>query len=428
MFEQQESHVYARPVTMPLACSPLITSEEPPLGPIRMVPIASLTESSFCRDIYDLIAPPDLLESVSRIGIQTPVWITAEDKIIAGHRRVDACRRLGITEIPAQVVPDFNGWSLESNIQRNKTTMEKLAEADAIVAYLAPLAKERQLAGVKVDPGQDLTKGRTMDLVAKHMGMSRTKAAQLFKIRDQWPDLLKKIDSGNKTAHTVIKTMQMEANKERQRTELLTEMNMSDINPVIQLGDFRKLGTAIPDNSISLLLTDPPYPARYLPLWDDLGALAARVLVPGGYLVSYSGHLHLPTCMAHLEKHLNYYWMMALLHAGQSKVVFARNLIADYKPILVYAKPPLGRNYRCFHDVVEGEKKEKALHEWQQDVRPFEELIHNFCPLGGRILEPFSGSGSVIRAAINCKRDVTAFEVNPDTYAILEQRFPKHTK
>ncbi len=58
-------------------------------------------------------------------------------------------------------------------------------------------------------------------------------------------------------------------------------------------GDFRELGAAIPDGSVSLIFTDPPYDRASLPLYSDLGAFAARVLRPGGSLITYVGNLGL---------------------------------------------------------------------------------------------------------------------------------------
>ena len=42
-------------------------------------------------------------------------------------------------------------------------------------------------------------------------------------------------------------------------------------------GDFRQLSEAIADNSVDAIVTDPPYPKEYLPLWADLAHVAARV-------------------------------------------------------------------------------------------------------------------------------------------------------
>src|SRR5262252_1339849 len=57
----------------------------------------------------------------------------------------------------------------------------------------------------------------------------------------------------------------------------------------IRAGDFRAVLGDIEPGTVALVLTDPPYPERYLPLWADLGAWAADALAPGGSLVAYCG-------------------------------------------------------------------------------------------------------------------------------------------
>ena len=57
-------------------------------------------------------------------------------------------------------------------------------------------------------------------------------------------------------------------------------------------GDFiEQSQKEIPDNSIDLIFTDPPYGKEYLPLYQELAKLAVRVLKPGGSLVFFVGHI-----------------------------------------------------------------------------------------------------------------------------------------
>lgn len=60
-------------------------------------------------------------------------------------------------------------------------------------------------------------------------------------------------------------------------------------NLELKIGDFRKLCGKMEAESVDLIFTDPPYDEESLPLWCDLGHHAARLLKPGGVLLSYSG-------------------------------------------------------------------------------------------------------------------------------------------
>jgi len=61
----------------------------------------------------------------------------------------------------------------------------------------------------------------------------------------------------------------------------------------IRRGDFRKALDDLDDQSVDLILTDPPYGDDALPLWSDLAELSARVLKPGRVLVALTGQRRL---------------------------------------------------------------------------------------------------------------------------------------
>jgi hypothetical protein len=61
----------------------------------------------------------------------------------------------------------------------------------------------------------------------------------------------------------------------------------------LRIGDCREVLADIADNSVALILTDPPYPAEAEPLYRWLAEWAARVLIPGGSLICYTGQSRL---------------------------------------------------------------------------------------------------------------------------------------
>lgn len=52
------------------------------------------------KDLGDLRS---LTESISEVGLPHPVVVTPEGRLIAGQRRLEACRRLGWTDIPSWI-------------------------------------------------------------------------------------------------------------------------------------------------------------------------------------------------------------------------------------------------------------------------------------------------------------------------------------
>ena len=45
-----------------------------------------------------------LADSIAEVGLLHPIVVTPEGRLIAGQRRLEACRKLGWVEIPATVV------------------------------------------------------------------------------------------------------------------------------------------------------------------------------------------------------------------------------------------------------------------------------------------------------------------------------------
>jgi len=46
----------------------------------------------------------DLMESISKYGLLNPITVTEEFELLAGFRRLEACKALGMTEIDCNVV------------------------------------------------------------------------------------------------------------------------------------------------------------------------------------------------------------------------------------------------------------------------------------------------------------------------------------
>lgn len=51
----------------------------------------------------------------------------------------------------------------------------------------------------------------------------------------------------------------------------------------------------LPDNSVDMIFTDPPYLKAYLPCYEHLARQAMRVLKPGGFVLAECGGRTVPT-------------------------------------------------------------------------------------------------------------------------------------
>lgn len=223
-----------------------------------------------------------------------------------------------------------------------------------------------------------------------------------------------------------VKELYTEIVKEEKQAKLLAEVKQKSseykgIDDVqILCGDFRETSKQIADNSIDLILTDPPYGKEHLELWHGLGKIAKRVLKSDGFLVAYSGQAYLPEVMAFLSKELSYFWTIALQHSGSGNIINYKNVINDWKPILVFYKEPM-KKIGTFHDLIEG-RKEKSYHEWEQSTYEAQELIKVFSKVGDSILDPMAGSGVVLIASYIEKRKAIGIEIKPENVELIKGR------
>lgn len=161
----------------------------------------------------------------------------------------------------------------------------------------------------------------------------------------------------------------------------------------IRHGDFREVLADI--EPVDVILTDPPYPSAFLPLWSDLGAFAKEKLKPGGLLVAMSGQLHLPEVFSRLSEHLPYRWTIAYVATGHATVVHARRIHSMWKPVLVY-----GGNSRRLYDLAKSDFAEKRDHEWGQSESGFADLLKLVADPGATICDPFVGGGTTAVVAL----------------------------
>jgi SAM-dependent methyltransferase len=189
----------------------------------------------------------------------------------------------------------------------------------------------------------------------------------------------------------------------------------------LYLGDFRKIGDKIPDCSVDLIFTDPPYDMKAIELFDGLGEFASRVLRPGGSLIAYVGHVQLPSCLPALAKHLRYWWTCACIHGGQCARLDQMGIVAGWKPIIWFVKETRGDKLTFVNDTVTSQR-EKSHHEWQQAEEEARYFIELLTEEDGFVVDPFCGGGTTPVACINTGRKWAAFEIDEARLARASER------
>lgn len=186
-------------------------------------------------------------------------------------------------------------------------------------------------------------------------------------------------------------------------------------------GDFREIGDKIPDASVDLIFTDPPYDRKAIELFDGLGEFAARVLRPGGSLIAYVGHIQLPDALTDLSKHLRYWWTCGCFHSEAKARMTEYGIVAGWKPIVWFVKETRGDKQTFITDVVTG-AREKSHHEWQQAVSEARYFIELLTERDGFVVDPFCGGGTTPVACVELGRKWAAFEIDEARMATASER------
>jgi len=198
--------------------------------------------------------------------------------------------------------------------------------------------------------------------------------------------------------------------------------NLSTYTPRLIHSDFRTADIA--DASIDVIVTDPPYPKEFLPLYGDLVEFAARVLKPGGSLLAMAGQSWLPEIYAQMTgRGLDYNWTLSYLTpGGQSPQIWPRKVNAFWKPVLWYIK---GKPNRWVGDVVKSavNDNDKRFHFWGQSESGMANLIAKVSMAGDTILDPFMGGGTTGIIALKMRRKFIGIELSADAFQTASARF-----
>lgn len=192
------------------------------------------------------------------------------------------------------------------------------------------------------------------------------------------------------TTSGVIKlAKELERNKRINDEKKHRAIKISDVD--IRKGDFKEVLGDI--YNIDAIITDPPYPKKYIQCFSDLSVFANKHLKDDGFAVVYSGQYHLPEVIKRLSEHLIYVWIFCLYHKGKKQLVNGVNIMCGWKPVLIFSK---GRKKMRFsaYDVLISEQREKYSHKWQQSKSGVASLIDIFSKPNELIVDPFCGSGT----------------------------------
>lgn len=402
----------------------LSESKHWPATEVKLRPIAELKPSLRNVRLHSEKQIDQIRASLRDFGWTTAVLVDEEGQIIAGHGRVEAAKREGITEVPVAVA---SGWS--------ETQRRAYALADNKIA----LNSTWDDAGLGLELGE--LSGLGVDLGT--LGFEDSEIAAV-------------LGTGGHTGLTdPEETPEPPATPVSTRGDLwaLGRHRLICGNSVSAEDVKRVLGDVTPH----LMVTDPPYGVEYRPNWRNeaarnsagmgnraLGAGAvgevlnddnadwrnAWRLFPGDVAYVWHAGIHARTVIESLEA---------------TGFVIRSQIIWDKTRLVISRSHYHWQHEPCWYAVRKGKsghwsgdrkqttvwaithQKSETGHGTQKPIECMKRPIENNSSPGQAIYEPFSGSGTTIIAAEMTGRSCHAIELNPAYVDVAVRRWQEFT-
>ena len=200
-----------------------------------------------------------------------------------------------------------------------------------------------------------------------------------------------RLDDGESSISALVRKIRTDAVERRHRNSL-NAISSDDFD--LRIGDCREMLADIADNSIPLIMTDPPYGNEAEPLYEWLAQFAARVLIPGGSLICYTGQGTIFRDGNIFLKHLKYNWLCEMRHHNSQKM-FGAGVQCTFKPILWFVKDHRRADASGFRTLMPDSVRstpDKNEHAWGQGTGGVHQWIHRLTEPGEMIVDPFAGT------------------------------------
>jgi 16S rRNA G966 N2-methylase RsmD len=359
-----------------------------------------------------------LKADIAKRGVLVAVEKDEDGNTLDGHNRVEIAEELGI-DYPTVVRP----------FKTEQEKREHVIKLNLARRHLDPVRWGRafkqllQERGVQTGQGSrnDTATSATVAEVAAELGVPERTARYRVRQAEQYEALAPAWQERVRSGELKVSQAKTGERRESRRAELAAAAPVETADSVIRTGDFNDLVGEVEDNSVALIFTDPPYDEESLPLYGRLATHAARVLVPGGSLITYAGHYAIADVVNAMKSALTFWWILALAQGGPSARLPGKWVMVEWKPLLWFVKGGR-RDNEYVADMLRTPCPSKDEHDWQQSDFAPRYCIDHLTQPGELVLDPMCGSGTTCLAALQRKRRTLGIEIDPDRAAVARSR------
>ena len=352
-------------------------------------------------DLFPILSTSELNEmaaSIKKEGLLNPCVIH-EETLIDGRNRIAACKIAGIE--PRYI--KYEGSSpvafiIASNLSRRHLDKgQKIALALEIEPHFAEEAEAIRRTKIGASRrGETVANvppsNKSRDRAAAAVGISGKLVSAAKAIREVDPVRFEKVKQGKLSVAKAKKEIKAEQDK-RNLSEAQKTISVEKRKSIESVCDLRVcsckelFASGIKPDAV---ITDPPYPKEFLPVFTELAEGCKAVGVP--LVAVMSGQSYLPEVIQRLCKHLNYRWTLAYMTpGGQAVQQWQAKVNTTWKPVLLF-----GDAVEWLGDVAVSKTNDndKRFHGWGQSESGMADLVERLTKPGQIICDPFLGGGT----------------------------------
>ncbi|MBS8228333.1 site-specific DNA-methyltransferase [Vannielia litorea] len=351
--------------------------------------------------------------SIREFGFNNPVLVDGANGIIAGHGRVLAARKLGLTSVPVIELAHLTEAQKRAYILADNRLAEQAGWDRELLAM-----ELGELADLEVDLGSLGFDGAELDALLNHGAADPKEEATppvpdvpVSRPGDLWVLGTHRLICGDATDAATVKRV---------------------------LGDVRP----------HLLISDPPYGVEYDPDWRNRAGASetkrtgkvlndhradwreAWALFPGEVAYVWHGALHATTVAESLVA-CGFEIRSQIIWAKERHVLSRGHYHWQHEPMWYCVKGKGhwsgDRTQSTLWNIPSRDQDATTVHGTQKPVECMRRPMLNNSSPGQAVYEPFSGSGTSLIAAESCGRHCYAVELNPGYVDVAVLRWQAFT-
>lgn len=254
------------------------SKDEPKKEKVRVIPLEYIDEfPGHPFKVLDDESMQKLMNSIEEIGVQSPIVARIKEdqryEIISGHRRVHACRRLGLKLIPV-IVRDLSRDEaiiamVDANLQR-----EHILPSEKAAAYKMKMDAMKRKAG---RPSNNLSPVATNKMpvdtaaeIGSVTGESRDQIFRYVRLTELVPELLEMVDRESIAFRPAVELSYLSEDEQRNLVETIdSEEATPSLSQAIRMKKLSQEGKLDMDKIFSIMTEEKPNQAETVKFKSD---------------------------------------------------------------------------------------------------------------------------------------------------------------